>query len=99
MTMKVYLHTRRPEQKEGDNQIAVFARIPVVGEYLTIPSPDEYWYKVVLVVHIPVMVVKGEQAESSSEWDAEVYAIGIDYHEAHKASGYHHETIYQMDER
>ncbi|MEG4442115.1 hypothetical protein QUB47_07760 [Microcoleus sp. AT9_B5] len=85
MTMKVFLHTRRPENAEGDNQDAEFARIPVVGEYISLPSSDEYWYKVVLVVHIP-LTDKGK--EFPSKYDAEVYAVGADHLKAQKASGY-----------
>jgi len=91
MTMKVFLHTRRPENLEGVNEPAEFARIPVIGEYISIPSSDEYWYKVVLVVHVPLT---DERKQFPSKYDAEVYAIGIDHNEAHKTSGYHHERIY-----
>jgi hypothetical protein len=85
MTMKVFLHTRRPENPEGVNEYAEFARIPVVGEYISIPSSDEYWYKVVLVVHIPLT---DEERQFSSKYDAEVYAIGADHLKAQKESGY-----------
>ncbi len=85
MTMKVFLHTRRPENREGINQYAEFARIPVVGEYISLPSSDEYWYKVLLVLHIPLT---DETKESPPDHNVEVYAIGADHLKVQEESGY-----------
>ena len=85
MNMKVFLHTRRPENPEGVNQYAEFARIPVVGEYISLPSSDEYWYKVVLVLHIPLT---DETKEFPPDHNVEVYAIGADHLKAQEESGY-----------
>jgi hypothetical protein len=90
MTIKVFLHTRRSKNTEGVKQYAEFARIPVVGEYISLPSSDEYWYKVVLVLHIPLT---DERKEFPADHNVEVYAIGADHLKAQKESGYFPKTI------
>ena len=92
--MKVFLHTRRPKNKDIVNETAEFARIPAVGEYISIPSSDEYYYKVVLVVHYPVT---DEERQPPAEYDAEVYALGTKPSEAHKASGFFPKEIIKAD--
>lgn len=68
--MKVFLHTRSHGRFDWRNEARDFARIPIVGEYLTryVTSP---WYKVQIVVHTPF----------ECEFDAEVYAIKVDHNE------------------
>jgi|GEM_PF-1633650 len=85
MAMKVLLHTRKSKNTEEVNQYAEFVRIPVVGEYIFLPSSDEYWYKVVLVLHIPLT---DERKESPPDHNVDVYAIGADRLKAQKESGY-----------
>jgi len=75
--MKVFLHTRDPEEPEGINNFYEFARIPAVGEYVAISS-DSPWFKVVLVVHTPF----------PCDCEAEVYAVKEDHNEVMEASGY-----------
>lgn len=66
----VFLHTY--ETSDGDvregnprNEERLFARVPVVGEYVA-TSVEGAWYKVFLVVHTPF---------EESDFDAEVYAV------------------------
>jgi hypothetical protein len=66
--MKVFLHTRSPQQRDWLNEPREFARIPVLGEYVAI-SGDSPWFKVELVVHTPF----------PCEFDAEVYAVAADH--------------------
>jgi len=94
MTIKVFLHTRRPQNKEIVNETAEFASIPAVGEYISIPSSDEYYYKVLLVVHYPVT---DEERQPPAEYDAEVYALGIKSSEAHKESKFFPKQSIQPD--
>lgn len=68
MTMKVFLHTRSPKQRDWLNEKGEFARIPAVGEYVAISS-DSPWFKVELVVHTPF----------PCEFDAEVQAVAADH--------------------
>ena len=63
--MRVFLHTRDPEEKEGVNDFREFARIPVVGDYVALATDDPRYFKVVLVVHTPF----------PCDCEAEVYAI------------------------
>jgi len=84
--MKVHLHTRRPENQKGVTQEAEFERIPVIGEYVSIFSSDEYCYKVVLVLHKP-LADKGRVFPP--DYVADVYAIGVgNPFDVQKASGY-----------
>jgi hypothetical protein len=85
MTIKVHLHTRKPKNKEIVHTPAEFTRIPVVGEYISLPSSDEYYYKVLVVVHIPLI---GKKRRCPTEYDAEVYALGFKVKEVYKASGF-----------
>jgi hypothetical protein len=62
--MRVFLHTRDPEENEGVNDFRGFARIPVVGDYVALPDDPRY-FKVVLVVHTPF----------PCDCEAEVYAV------------------------
>ncbi len=66
--MRVFLHTRTEGMADWTNEYRDFARIPAVGEYLTLSSTSE-WYEVQLVVHIPF----------DAECDAEVYAVQVDH--------------------
>lgn len=67
--MKVFLHTRSPQERDWKNESRDFARIPVVGEF-TATSSSSPWYQVELVVHCPF----------EGEFDAEVYAVEVDRH-------------------
>jgi hypothetical protein len=77
--MRVFLHTRDPEEKEGVNDFREFARIPVVGDYVALPD-DRRYFKVVLVVHTPF----------PCDCEAEVYAVKDKKNDAEViiASGY-----------
>ncbi|MEG4185187.1 hypothetical protein QUA32_25895 [Microcoleus sp. Pol14D6] len=71
MSMKVFFHTRSPQERGwSNNEKREFARIPIVWEYVTtaINSP---WFCVQLVVHTPF----------DCEFDAEVYAVAVDHNE------------------
>jgi hypothetical protein len=85
MTMKVFLHTKKSKNTEEVNQYAEFERIPVVGEYISLPSNDEYWYKVVLVRHIPLT---HERKESPPNHNVEIYAMGENPFQAQKEAKY-----------
>jgi hypothetical protein len=66
--VKVFLHAyESPNAAMPDNSDRNFARIPVVGEYLTLAN-DSPLYQVLLVIHIP----------EYSNQDAEVWAMKID---------------------
>ena len=69
MTMKVFLHTRTPQQRDWLNEERKFGRIPVVGEFVATSSSGSSWFKVELVVHTPFVC----------EFDAEVYAVEVDH--------------------
>jgi hypothetical protein len=62
--MKVFLHTRNRASWNWQNELRNFARIPIVGEYLTLDS-ESPWYQVLVVVHTPF----------ECDCDAEVYAV------------------------
>lgn len=71
MSMKVFFHTRRPQERGwSNNEKRDLARIPIVGEYVAtaIYSP---WFCVQLVVH----------THFDGEFDAEVYAVAADLNE------------------
>jgi|HigsolmetaAR206D_1030411.scaffolds.fasta_scaffold35265_2 hypothetical protein len=66
--MKVFLHTRSPQQRDWVNEGRDFARIPSVGEYVA-TSGDGPWFQVELVVHTPF----------PCDFHAEVYAVAVDH--------------------
>lgn len=66
--MKVFLHTRSPQQRDWLNEARQFARIPAVGEYIAVSS-DSPWFQVELVVH----------TSFECDFDAEVYAVAHDH--------------------
>ncbi len=66
--MRVFLHTRTHGQSDWTNENRDFARIPFIGEHLTLSSTSE-WYQVQLVVHLPF----------DGDLDAEVYAVQVDH--------------------
>ncbi|APR13468.1 conserved hypothetical protein [Xanthomonas citri pv. citri] len=49
------------------NEEREFGRIPMIGEYVAMS--EDAWFKVELVVHTPF----------ACEFDAEVYAVGVDH--------------------
>ena len=67
--MKVFLHTRSPQQRNWLNEERQFARIPCVGEYVATSTGDRSWFRVELVVHTPF----------PCDFDAEVYAVAEDH--------------------
>ena len=68
--MKVFLHTRSDGMSDWKNEDRDFARIPNIGEYLSLSS-DSPWYEVQLVVHTPF----------ETSYDAEVFAVEVDHME------------------
>ncbi len=66
--MKVFFHTRTPQQRDWLNEERDFARIPTVGEYVATSSGSS-WFRVELVVHTPF----------PCDFDAEVYAVAADH--------------------
>jgi hypothetical protein len=82
--MKVFLQTRSEGSFEWNKEVREFVQIPFVGEYLAL-STDSAWYKVELVVHTPF----------PCDYDAEVYAVEVDYLEITKqAFGHAQNTSY-----
>jgi hypothetical protein len=71
--MKVFLQTRSEGSFEWNKEFREFVQIPFVGEYLAL-STESAWYKVELVVHTPF----------PCDYDAEVYAVEVDYSEITK---------------
>jgi hypothetical protein len=71
--MKVFLQTRSEGSFEWNKELREFGQIPFVGEYLTL-STGSAWYRVELVVHTPF----------PCDYDAEVYAVEVDYAEITK---------------
>ncbi|MBV6690339.1 hypothetical protein KV692_21430 [Xanthomonas euvesicatoria pv. physalidis] len=67
MAMKVFMHTRSPQRRDWLNEEREFGRIPMIGEYVAMS--EDAWFKVELVVHTPF----------ACEFDAEVYAVGVDH--------------------
>ncbi|WP_293304993.1 hypothetical protein [Microcoleus sp. PH2017_22_RUC_O_B] len=71
MSMKVFFHTRSPQERGwSNNETPKFAQIPIVGEYVA-TAIDSPWFCVQLVIHTPF----------DCEFDAEVYAVAADRNE------------------
>jgi hypothetical protein len=64
VTMKIFLHTRSPHQRDWLNEKHEFACIPAVGEYVAISS-DSPWFKIEVVIYTLF----------PCEFDDEVYAV------------------------
>jgi len=71
--MKVFLQTRGEGSFEWNKEFREFGQIPFVGEYLAL-SKNSAWHRVELVVHTPF----------PCDYDAEVYAVEVDYAEITK---------------
>lgn len=66
--MKVFLHTRSAGKHDWTNNNHEFARIPVIGEFVTLSTTGS-WFQIELVVHTPF----------PCDCDAEVYAVEVDH--------------------
>lgn len=66
---RVFLHTRNSGERDWNNEFREFARIPILGEYVSIESSDKNWFRVELVVHTPF----------PCDCDAEVYAVATNH--------------------
>jgi len=71
MSMKVFFHTRSPQERGwSNNEKRELARIPILGEYVA-TAIDSPWFCVQRVVH----------THFDCEFDAEVYAVAADHNE------------------
>jgi hypothetical protein len=90
MSVKVRLNVHNPKINFTDSIECEFARIPTVGEHITIPTLEEsymgYAFKVVFVMQIPLTC---DVPHREYEYSAEIYALGVGVKEAIEASGFY----------
>jgi hypothetical protein len=72
---RISLHTRNLGETTTMNQEREFARVPAVGEHLSV-SANPPWYRVTGVMHYP---------SEDGGIDGEVFAIEVDHHQTLKS--------------
>ncbi|HEY9299136.1 MAG TPA: hypothetical protein VIQ31_22815 [Phormidium sp.] len=90
MSIKISLNTHDSEKKVIIEEKYKFERVPVIGEYISLPAKEEEKeiriFKVVLVLHIPLPLISDKT--STREYDAKVYALKVNWEEAQTRNFY-----------